>query len=126
VTRVQTCALPILCQFKEIKKHPKRLLSLGWAALCSLLLSAAYFLPMIEQLRHTKFVLTQSNGILPKGATSFFDMSKWSLNNGLGEPNIGIVLFIAAVVIVLSFTKIKDKAIKDFALIGVILLLCST
>ena len=115
-----------LCQYKEVKKHPKRLLSLGWAALCSLLLSAAYFLPMIEQLRHTKFVLTQSKGILPKGATSFFDMSKWSLNNGLGEPNIGIVLFIAAIVIVLSFTKIKNKAVKDFALIGVILLLCST
>ncbi|KKW88375.1 hypothetical protein XA20_04490, partial [Lacticaseibacillus rhamnosus] len=71
-------------------------------------------------------VLTQSKGILPKGATSFFDMSKWSLNNGLGEPNIGIVLFIAAIVIVLSFTKIKNKAVKDFALIGVILLLCST
>lgn len=115
-----------LCQFKELKNHPKRLLSLAWATLCSLLLSAAYFLPLIEQLRHTKFILTQSKGLLPNGAPEFFNVGKWSLNNSVSEPNIGIVLFIAAVVIALSFSKIKNKAVKDFGLIGVLLLLCST
>ncbi|WP_057880391.1 hypothetical protein [Companilactobacillus kimchiensis] len=114
------------CQIPELKKNPKRLLSLLWAVICSVLLSLAYFLPMIEQVHHTQFMLGQSEGMLPNGASDMADLTNWSLNNTVGQPNIGITLFLAAIVILVSFTKIKNNAIKQFSVIGAVMLLCST
>jgi len=114
------------CQFKELKANHKRLWSLLWATLCSMLLSLAYFLPMLEQIRHTKFILGQSKGMLTAGATDLGDMTNWSLDNTIGQPNIGVVLILATLVIIVSFAKIKNRILKQFALIGVLMLLCST
>lgn len=114
------------CRIKELKAEPKRLLSLLWAAGTSLLLSVAYFLPMFEQIHHTRFFLTENKGILPSGASDFSDMAHWSLNNTIGQPNIGFVLILAAIVILVSFTKIKNTAVRQFSVIGVVMLICGT
>ncbi|MQS97344.1 hypothetical protein [Companilactobacillus halodurans] len=114
------------CQIPELKVHPRRLLSLLWATLCSMLLSASYFLPMIEQLLHTHFMLTQSKVALPAGALSMSNAITWSLNGDIGQPNIGIVLLLAALVVLVSTTKIKNKAVKHFSIIGAVMFLCST
>ncbi|GEO79371.1 cell surface protein precursor [Companilactobacillus mindensis DSM 14500] len=115
-----------LCQINELKKAPKRLLSLLWAALSSGLMSLAYFLPMIEQMHHTKFILGQSKGMLPKGAQDFSDVTKWSFNNTLSQPNIGITLILAAIIILISYMRIKNRAVKHFAIIGAVMLLASS
>jgi hypothetical protein len=115
-----------IAQIKELKNNPLRLLSLLWATLCSGLLSLAYFVPMIEQVRHTKFVLTQTSGLLPKGASDVADMLNWSLNNNIGQPNVGLLFIVAAFVLIVSFTKIKNPMLKQFSVIAVLMLLCST
>jgi len=129
ITPILVAALIIIvaaCQYKELKVNPKRLLSLLWAVICSGLVSLAYFLPMLEQVRHTKFILGQSKGFLPSGASDLADVTNWSLDNTIGQPNIGIVLILAVLVIIISFAKIKNHAVKQLSLIGVLMLLCST
>ncbi|TGD23682.1 hypothetical protein EGT49_05325 [Companilactobacillus suantsaicola] len=115
-----------LCQISELKKNPKRLVSLGWSVLCSMLLTAAYFLPMLEQLKHTKFVLSQSKPNLVAAANDFSDMAHASLNNVFDQANPGLVLLFATIVIFISVSKIKNRAVLHFSLIGAIMLLCST
>ncbi|CAJ1202095.1 hypothetical protein CPEBRM1_ABPJDJAI_02343 [Companilactobacillus paralimentarius] len=115
-----------VCQIGELKKTPTRLLSLCWATICSLLLTAAYFLPMLEQVKHTKFVLTQSNSNLVAAAADFSDMAHASLNNVYNQANPGILMLFAAIVVFISLTKVENKAVRDFSLIGAVMLLCST
>jgi len=114
------------CQIGELKQNPQRLLSLLWATICSGLLSLAYFLPMLEQLHHTKFMLFKAQGKLPLNASDLSTAINWSFDNNIGQPNIGITLILASIVILVSFTKIKNKAVRDFSVIGVVMLLCST
>jgi len=114
------------CQIPELKVNPKRLLSLLWAVLCTMLLTVAYFWPMIEQLHHTKFMLTAAQGMLPAGASDLGDIAIWSLNNTIGQPNIGVVLFLAAAIIIVSATKIENRAVRHFSIIGVVMLICSS
>ena len=115
-----------LCQIPELKLHPKRLLSLLWATICSGLLSVGYFLPMLEQIQHTTFQLTKSKSILVKGSSSLQDSFNWSLSNIIDKPNIGLVLLLASVIIIVSIHKIQNKAIKHFSIIGVITFICSS
>lgn len=115
-----------LCQIPELKLHPKRLLSLLCAAICSGLLSVGYFLPMLEQLKHTTFQLTKTKSILVKGSSSLQDSFNWSLSNIIDKPNIGLILLIASVIIIISAHKIQNKAIRHFSIIGVATFICST
>ncbi|AUI71922.1 hypothetical protein [Companilactobacillus alimentarius] len=115
-----------ICQIGELRKAPQRLLSLLWATLSSVLLSLAYFLPMIEQMHHTKFLLTESSSNLATAAADFTDMAHASMNNNFNQANPGIVLFFAAIVVVVSAVKIKNKAVRHFSLIGAFMLICST
>ncbi|KRK95291.1 hypothetical protein [Companilactobacillus futsaii] len=115
-----------LCQIPELKLHPKRLLSLLWAAICSGLLSIGYFLPMLEQLKHTTFQLTKTKSILVKGSSSLQDSFNWSLSNIIDKPNIGLILLIASVIIIVSAHKIQNKAIRHFSIIGVAIFIFST
>lgn len=114
------------CQVPELKVHPKRLLSLMWAAICSGLLSIGYFLPMLEQLKHTTFLLTETKGILPNGAENLSDYFTWSLNNVIESPNIGLILLLAAILVLFFANKIENKAVKHFAIIGVVLFIVSS
>ena len=115
-----------LCQIPELKLHPKRLLSLLWATICSGLLSIGYFLPMLEQLTHTTFQLTKTKSILVKGSDSLQDSFNWSLSNIIDKPNIGLILLIASVIIIVSAHKIQNKAVRHFSIIGVATFVCST
>ena len=115
-----------IAQIPELKANPKRLVSLLWATLCSGLLSLAYFVPMMEQMRHTKFILTQTKSLLPNGATDFADMVTFSLNNGIGQPSIGLVMIVAAFILLVLITKIKNPILKQFSVIGILMLLCTT
>jgi len=115
-----------VAQIKELRKNPKRLLSLLWATLCSIFLTLAYFVPMFEQLHQTKFVLTQSNSLLPRGATEFSEMFTWSLNNTISQPNVGFTLIMAALVLIVLITKVKNPMLKQFSVIGILMLLFST
>lgn len=115
-----------LCQILELKLHPKRLLSLLWAAICSGLLTIGYFLPMLEQLKHTTFQLTKTQSILVKGSSSLQDSFNWSLSNIIDKPNIGLILLLASVIIIVSAHKIQNKAVRHFSIIGVATFICST
>ena len=115
-----------LCRFTEMRENPKRFWALVWATITSALLSIAYFGPMIEQMHHTEFILTQTKSMLPTGASDFADVTNWSLNNTIGQPNIGITLLIAAFIVLISMNKIKDAAVRQFSIIGVVFLICST
>lgn len=114
------------CQIGELRKTPARLLSLCWATICSVFLTMAYFLPMLEQMKHTKFILSLSNPNLVASAPDFSDMAHASFNNVYDQANPGMVMLFAAIVVLVSFAKIKDKPIRDFSLIGAIILIFST
>jgi len=116
----------LLCQLPELKVHPKRLLSLAWATICSGLLSVGYFLPMLEQLKHTTLRLTETKSILPAGAENLLDYFQWSINNVINKPNIGVILLLAGIAALVSLGRIENKAVKHFAAIGVIMFICSS
>ncbi|MFC6176251.1 hypothetical protein ACFQAV_05335 [Companilactobacillus huachuanensis] len=118
--------LVMLCQIPELRVHPKRLLSLIWAAVASGLLSIGYFLPMLEQLKHTTLRLTESKSILPTGADNLVDYFHWSIDNVINKPNIGIVLLLAGLAALVSMGKIENKAVKHFAGIGAIMFICGS
>lgn len=115
-----------LLQIGELKEHPKRLLSLLWATISSGFLSIAYFLPMIEQMKHTTFVLTESKGILPAGALNFSDAFTYSLNNVITDPSIGLIMLLTSIIVLISYKKIQNRAVKHFAIIGVVMFICSS
>ncbi|MFD1417748.1 glycosyltransferase family protein [Companilactobacillus keshanensis] len=115
-----------LCQYKELKIHPKRLLSLLYAAITSLLLSLAYFLPMMEQMKHTDFNLSHSAISLSAGALELQDLIDASLNNVVTQPVIGLLMMTLAVIIFASYKKIDNTAVKHFSLLGAGLLVMST
>lgn len=115
-----------LCQIPKLRENPQRLLSLLWATIISGLLSLAYFLPMFQQMSHTQFVFNTSQNILNNGSSDLTDTISWGLNNGVEQPNVGLVLVLAAIIIMIVQTKIKNKAVRHFSLIGIGLLICST
>lgn len=115
-----------LCQIPELRENPQRLLSLLWATIISGLLSLAYFLPMFQQMSHTQFVFNTSQNILNNGSSDLTDTISWGLNNDVEQPNVGLVLVLAAIIIMIVQTKIKNKAVRHFSLIGIGLLICST
>lgn len=115
-----------LCQIPELRENPQRLLSLLWATIISGLLSLAYFLPMLQQMSHTQFVFNTSQNILNNGSSDLTDTISWGLNNDVEQPNVGLVLVLTAIIIMIVQTKIKNKAVRHFSLIGIGLLICST
>lgn len=115
-----------LCQIPELRENPQRLLSLLWATIISGLLSLAYFLPMFQQMSHTQFVFNTSQNILNNGSSDLTDTISWGVNNDVEQPNVGLVLVLAAIIIMIVQTKIKNKAVRHFSLIGIGLLICST
>ncbi|KRK64249.1 cell surface protein precursor [Companilactobacillus tucceti DSM 20183] len=118
--------LVALCQYKELRIHPKRILSLLYAAGTSLLLSLAYFLPMMEQMKHTDFVLSHSAISLSAGALELQDLIDASLNNVVTQPVIGLLMMTLAVIVFASYKKIDNPAVKNFSLLGAGLLVMST
>ncbi|MFH5810747.1 hypothetical protein [Companilactobacillus sp. FL22-1] len=116
----------MIFQVSELKTHPKRLLSLIWASICTGFLTVGYFLPMLEQLKHTVFRLTESKGNLPAGAEALNSYTTWSLNNLIDKPNIGLILFVAAIAAVIGLGRVKNRAVRHFGILGAIMFICSS
>lgn len=117
----------VLFRLKALYKQSRRILALIYSGLVSLALSVAYFLPMIEQMRHTQFKLTNSPLInVSQSGMRLEDFFNWSIKSDLYIQNIGIVLLVVAVIIPFVIWKIKVPAIRDFAIIGEILLFMTT
>ncbi|WP_137610089.1 hypothetical protein [Companilactobacillus formosensis] len=118
--------LVVIFRIKTLIKEPKRILTLIYSGLSSLLLSLGYFLPMYEQLKHTQFKLTHSPLIyVSQGSMQIPNLVKLSLENDLFKQNIGILMLLMALIIPVIIWK-TVPAIRDFAIIGEILLLMTT
>lgn len=115
-----------IAQFKELQNHRRRLVSLLWAVIASTLMSLAYYVPIFEQLHHTKLILSQAQGRLPDMATDFADILGWSFNNTITQPNIGLILTVTALILLISLPKIKAPALRHFSILGLLMLLATS
>lgn len=119
--------LVIIFRLRVLIKEPQRIVSLVYAGLVSLALSLAYFLPMFEQMKHTQFKLTNAPLIyVSQTGMSWKNFFNFSVTNDLYNQNIGILLLIVIIVIPFTLWKINNAAIRDFAIIGEILLFMSS
>jgi len=117
----------IIFRFKALLQQPRRILALIFAGLTSLLLSLAYFLPLVEQLKHTQFKLTYAPLInVSQTGMNVSDFFHWSLNSDIYNPNIGVIGLLVAILIPFTIWKVKNSAVRDFAIIGEILLFMTT
>lgn len=119
--------LVMIFRIKTLVKEPQRILALFYAGVSSLMLSLAYFMPMLEQMRHTQFKLTNAPLInVSQTEMSWPDLLNWSVHNDLYKQNIGLIMLVTAITIPLIIWKIKNVAIRDFAIIGELLLVMTT
>jgi len=118
--------LVALFRIKKLFKEPKRILKLFYAGLLSLILSLNYFLPIIEQLKHTQFKLTSPSIDIAQTSLSLKKLLFWSMTNNMYSQNIGLILILVALTIPFIIWKIKIPAIRDFAIIAEILLVMTT
>lgn len=117
----------IIFRLRILIREPHRVQSLMMAAGVSMLLSLAYFLPMFEQLRHTEFKLTKAPLInVSQTGMRVSDIFVWSALNRLDIQNIGLVTLLTALAILVTVWRVKNQAVRDFAIIGEILLFMTT
>jgi len=93
-------------------------LSLIYAGLASLMLSLVYFLPIFEQIKQTKFKLTSPLVNTSQKSLSVKELFSWSAHNDLYIQNIGLIMLIVAILVPFIIWKIKNKAVRDFTIIG--------
>lgn len=119
--------LVIIFRLKVLLAEPKRWLALFYAGIVALMLTLAYFLPMAEQLHHTQFKLTYSPLIdVSQSGMKLGDLIHWSVTDDLYIQNIGLILLLVAITIPFIIKFVKNPVLRDFALIGEILLFLST
>lgn len=119
--------LVIIFRLKVLLAEPKRWLALFYAGIVGLMLTLAYFLPMAEQLHHTQFKLTYSPLIdVSQSGMKLGDLIHWSVTDDLYIQNIGLILLLVAITIPFIIKFVNNPALRDFALIGEILLFLST
>lgn len=119
--------LVIIFRLKVLLAEPKRWLALFYAGIVALMLTLAYFLPMAEQLHHTQFKLTYSPLIdVSQSGMKLGDLIHWSVTDDLYIQNIGLILLLVAITIPFIIKFVNNPALRDFALIGEILLFLST
>ena len=119
--------LVIIFRVKKLIQEPRRILSLLKAAFWSVMLTLAYFLPMIGQLRRTQFKLTHAPLIyVSQSGMALYDLIHGSVTDDLFNQNIGLLMLIIAVLIPVTIWFVKNPALRDFAIIGEILLFMTT
>lgn len=119
--------LVIIFRLKVLLAEPKRWVALFYAGIVALMLTLAYFLPMAEQLHHTQFKLTYSPLIdVSQSGMKLGDLIHWSVTDDLYIQNIGLILLLVAITIPFIIKFVKNPSLRDFALIGEILLFLST
>lgn len=116
----------ILFRLKTLLKEPTRIRSLIYAGFTSLMLTLAYFLPIYEQTKHTQFKLSNPSIHISQTGMALKDLVNWSVHNDFYVQNIGILMLLIAVLIPFTIWKVKNAAVRDFAIIGEILLFMTT
>jgi len=117
----------IIFRLRTLIKEPQRIWALIKAGLVSLALTLAYFLPLFEQLKHTQFKLTHAPLIdVSQSGMGLKTIVQWSLRNDLYNQNIGLIMLIVAILIPFTIWFVKNQAVRDFAIIGEILLFMTT
>ena len=125
-------AIIVLCNIKTILKNRTRLTGFIKATIFTLLICSAFWMPLIEQLCKSSFVMTEKMSIYKptRWLLDFCDMFWGTIqyeNNLAAAYGLGIIF----IVILLFRLKIKenDKILKfcDISILtGLILLLCMT
>lgn len=118
--------LVVLFRIRTLIKEPQRILSLIYAGLTSLMLSLAYFLPILEQVKRTQFKLTSPLVNIAQKSLSLKELFSWSIHNDLYIQNIGLIMLVVAILVPFIIWKIKNKAVRDFTIIGEILVVMTT
>lgn len=119
--------LVIIFRMKNLIREPRRILSLLKATFWAVMLTLAYFLPMVEQLRRTQFKLTHAPLIyVSQSGMTLYDLIHGSVTDDLFNQNIGLLMLFIAILIPLTVRFVKNPALRDFAIIGEILLFMTT
>lgn len=123
-------AFLILCcvvlNIKEIRKDLQIIFSLAKATGVSILLSLAYFLPMIEQLKNMTFKLVDAKPNLELSASKPMSIMTDSFNNNISQPTLGVIVFLALIVMWLNYKYIEKKSTRQLLVLGSFLLVMST
>lgn len=123
-------AFLILCcvvlNIKEIRKDLQIIFSLAKATGVSILLSLAYFLPMIEQLKNMTFKLVDAKPNLELSASKPMSIMTDSFNNNISQPTLGVIVFLALIVMWLNYKYVEKKSTRQLLVLGSFLLVMST
>lgn len=118
----------LLCNLDKICKEKIIILNLFKAGGLSLLLSASFLLPMLEQLKKVHMFINASNiGNIDHFIKSPFGILAGTLSNSLESSNIGIVFVVLIVIRILLRIKSKWLTYGDkFVVTGIIIAISAT
>lgn len=124
---VMFICLVIVFRINKLIQEPRRILSLLKATFWAVMLTLAYFLPMFEQLHRTQFKLTHAPLIyVSQSGMTLYDLIHGSVTDDLFNQNIGLLMLVIAILIPVTIWFVKNPALRDFAIIGEILLFMTT
>ncbi|WP_338231326.1 hypothetical protein [Companilactobacillus muriivasis] len=124
---VMFICLVIVFRINKLIQEPRRILSLLKATFWAVMLTLAYFLPMVEQLHRTQFKLTHAPLIyVSQSGMTLYDLIHGSVTDDLFNQNIGLLMLVVAILIPVTIWFVKNPALRDFAIIGEILLFMTT
>lgn len=124
----------LILSFLSWNKKKERLISLAKAALLSIGLSLAVFIPMLEQFHKNNLFVPEGNGkMLQKSAYSLISVINSSLKNNASWKGIGTLGILSAIIALLAIIiLLLRKPIKDtyyliyFELYGLLLFAATT
>lgn len=108
----------VLINIKKIKIY----LPLLKATLLTLVLSAFYLVPIIEQLASNTFIVDKSPILLSNQAKDFGTYFLYALSNNVKFPNIGIVILVFSIIFFPFVNKFKNSFTKNLFVISFIFL----
>ncbi|WP_338215641.1 hypothetical protein [Companilactobacillus muriivasis] len=124
---VMFICMVIVFRINKLIQEPRRILSLLKATFWAVMLTLAYFLPMVEQLHWTQFKLTHAPLIyVSQSGMTLYDLIHGSVTDDLFNQNIGLLMLVVAILIPVTIWFVKNPALRDFAIIGEILLFMTT
>jgi hypothetical protein len=120
------CAVAILIGIRRLRKNPVVFAKLAGCALVCLVLTAGFWLPLIEQLMHGDFLLGSAENYLPKYHTA----SLHTMFFGKNETAFGLTFFPILLLRIFYLKEKKEKALLRVidlsGLAGILLLLASS
>lgn len=116
----------IVLNLKEMRADLQIFLSLVKATGVSILLSLAYFLPMLEQMKNMTFKLSDAKPNLELNASKPMSLLTDSVNNNISQPTLGLVVILALIVMWVNYKHIQQKSTRQLLVLGSSLLFIST